>query len=146
MCGNTFFTHWRLASYWNSIELVIENLKSFWVWIGLNCIFSFWDTSEVNFNGKKTLKWLAIPSDWSLKIQNEIPPPLCVWIGLNCIFSLRDTLERDFKVMKTEKWLSRSASRPSACEKRITIHISSLAAPATGSSIFTRLKHYENHT
>ncbi len=33
-----------------------------------------------------------------------------------------------------------------ACKKRITTHISNLAAPATGNSTFTRLKHDEIHT
>ncbi len=58
VCGNMFFTCWRSASYWNSVELVTENLKwdapSLWVWIGLNCIFILWDTSDVDFKRKKT--------------------------------------------------------------------------------------------
>ncbi len=85
--GNTFFTCWRSASNWNSMELVAENSK----WDApsplsvnwLNYTFSFWETSEVDFNGKKTEKWLGIPSNWSLKIQNEMPSPLSMnWADL----------------------------------------------------------------
>ncbi len=49
---------------------------------------------------------IGILSNWSLKIQNEMPPPLWVWIGLNCFFSLWDITEVDFKGKKTEKWLA----------------------------------------
>ncbi len=83
---------------------------------------------------------VGILSNWTLNIQNEMPPPLWVWIGLNYIFSLWGTSEVNFKRKKTEKWFSRAASWPSACEKCITTHISNLAAPATGNSTFTRLK------
>ncbi len=153
VCDNMFFMCWSSASYWNSIELVSENSK--WdapfppplsVWIGLNCIFSLLDISGVDFKGEKTEKWLGIPSNWLLKIQNGILPPFWVWIGLNCSFSLWDTSEIDFKGEKTEKWLQRSAIWPSTCKKLITTPISNLAAPATDSSTLTKLKHDEKHT
>ncbi len=88
--------HWKFK---------IRYLPPLWVWIELNCIFSLQNISEVDFKGKKTEKWLGIPSHWSLKIQNGMLPPLWVRIGLNCIFSLWDTSEVDFKGKKTEKWL-----------------------------------------
>ncbi len=90
VCGSTFFTCWRSASNWNSIKPFTENSKwnapPLWVWIGLNYIFSLWNTLEVEFKRKKTEKWLWIPSNWSLKIQNGMSP-LWVWIGLNYILA-----------------------------------------------------------
>ncbi len=76
-----------ILSNW-SLKIKNGMRPPFWVRIGLNCIFSLWDTSEVDFKGKKTEKWLGIPSNWLLKIQNGMRPPLWVWIVLNCIFSL----------------------------------------------------------
>ncbi len=101
VCGNTFFTCWRSVSYWNSIEMSLkiqnEMPPPLSVWIGLNCIFSLWDTSEVDSKGKKNGKWLGIPLNWSLKIQNGMPPPRWVWIGLNYNFRVWDSSEVDFK-------------------------------------------------
>ncbi len=98
VCCNTFFTCWRSASFWNSIELVTENSK--------------WN----------------VPALWIAFLE-----PL-------------GYLRSGFQGEKDWKMISRSASWPSACKKCITTHISNLAAPATGNSIFTRLKHDKKHT
>ncbi len=73
-----FFTCWIPVSYigilsnW-SLKIQNEMLPPLWVWIGLDCIFSLWDTSEVDSKGKKIEKWRGILSDQSLKIQNGMP-------------------------------------------------------------------------
>ncbi len=73
MCVAICFLHAEgQPAIWNSNELVSENLKwdapSPWSRIGLNYIFSFWNISKMDFKGKRTEKWLGIPSNWSLEI------------------------------------------------------------------------------
>ncbi len=58
----------------------------------------------LRFLHAKAQTTIRILLNWSLKIQNELPPPLWVRIGLNCNFILWDTSEVDFKGKMTEKW------------------------------------------
>ncbi len=105
VCGNTFFYMLKVSQLLEFYRTGHWKFKMrcpcpLWVWIRLNCIFGLFDTKEVDFKGKKTEKWLGLPWNWSLKIQNGMPPPplpLSKNCGLNCIFSLWDTLEVDFK-------------------------------------------------
>ncbi len=56
----------------------------------------------IHFLHAEGLRAVGILLNWSLKIQNEMPPPLWGWNRLNCIFSLWDTSEVDFKGKKSE--------------------------------------------
>ncbi len=100
--GNTFFTCWRSASYFEFHQTDYWIFKigyphSHWVWFGLNCNFSLWDTSKVDFNGKKTEIWLRISSNWSMKIQNGMPLPFECKLGWTAFLATRTP----------QKWISR---------------------------------------
>ncbi len=117
MCVVISFLH---AEGQPAIEIISNSLKiqnkmppPFWIWIGLNCIFSICNTSEVDFREEKTEKWLGIPSDWSLKIQNgmqTLPPPSLSMNWVELYFYPLRHLRSGVQEEKTEKGLSRSVS------------------------------------
>ncbi len=100
-CSVCLYNHavkiWRLyvsfSSCFNLIkeELPVAGAAKFEMWVKIHFLHA---------EGQLAIRILL---NWSLIIQNEMPPPLWVWIVLNCIFNLWDTSEVDFKGKKTEK-------------------------------------------
>ncbi len=69
VCGNTFFTCWRSASYWNSIELVAENSKwdaslPFEYELGWTAFLASGTPEKWISRGKMTEKWFSRLASW----------------------------------------------------------------------------------
>ncbi len=94
LCWNAFFafgTHQKWISRGKRLKNDLEfhqtshwKLKTRWppplrVWIGLNCIFSLWDTSEVDFKREKTEKWFSRSARWPSVCKNVLPHTSQIW-------------------------------------------------------------------
>ncbi len=120
-------------------------LPSLWVWIGWTAFLASGTSQEWRSSGKRLKNDLEFHQTGHWKFKMGCSLLFEYELGWTA-FLAYGTPQKWISRENTGKWLSRSASWPSAYKKRITTQISNLAAPATGSSTFTRQKHDEKHT